>query len=416
MSKVRLTGSTSGYTELAAPATAGNNTITLPSSNGSVNQLLKNGGTSGTLEWSSLTDDGAGNVTATTFTGNLSGNATTATTAASVSSALTFSNAGTGAASGTTYNGSVAQTISYNSMGAPSTGGAGASGTWGINITGNAGTVTNGVYLSTNNNTIWIGGTSNNPVLDNSANACAVNQGGFFSASRDSNPALLLNRKGTDGQIVQFYAQGSQEGNIQVNGSTTSYNAFMGGHWGRLVDNSRPEIPIGTVLEAVDQLVQWKCVKFSVDDGEKIMPYYGSSELGETVSIEYEGSIYSGIVQQEGESNSDINKHVCVKVSDTVRSAAVYGVFFNWDDEPIGNMVCGWNDLTCAAIGNFFVRMAEGETPEVGSLLQSGGNGCAIVQDDDIIRSSTIGKVTSTIAQRTYDDGSFLITCVLYCG
>lgn len=60
--------------------------------------------------------------------------------------ALTFNNGGAGAASGTTFDGSTARTISYNSIGAPSTTGAGASGTWGISITGNAATVTNGVY------------------------------------------------------------------------------------------------------------------------------------------------------------------------------------------------------------------------------------------------------------------------------
>tara|TARA_R110000868_G_scaffold236493_2_gene490517 strand:+ start:2498 stop:3619 length:1122 start_codon:yes stop_codon:yes gene_type:complete len=54
MSKVRLTGSTSGYAEITAPAVAGNNTVTLPSSNGSVNQLLKNGATPGTLEYSTV--------------------------------------------------------------------------------------------------------------------------------------------------------------------------------------------------------------------------------------------------------------------------------------------------------------------------------------------------------------------------
>lgn len=413
MSIIRLTGSTSGYTDLTAAPAAGSNTLVLPASSGTAHRLLKNSATPGVLEWSSLSDDGAGTVAATTFQGNLQGNATTAT---SVSTALTFSNAGTGGASGTTYNGSVARTISYNSVGAPSTGGAGASGTWGISITGNAGSVTNGVYLSTANGTILVGSTDTNPAISNTTDACSLHAGGFLSVSRDSNPTGLFNRKGTDGQVIQIFGQGAQEGNIGVSGTTVTYNAFMGGHWGRFVDNSRPEVLVGTVLEAVDQLVEWKCVKFNVGEEEKVMPYYGSSGFGETVSVEYEGSTYSGIVQREGESSSDINKHVCVKVSDTLKSSAVYGVFFGWDDEPTEGMVCGWNDLTCAAIGNFFIRMAPDESPAIGSLLQSDGNGCAIVQEDDIVRSSTIGKVTSTIAQRTYDDGSFLVTCVLYCG
>lgn len=56
---------------------------------------------------------------------------------------VTFNDSGSGAASGVTYNGSTAQTISYNTVGAPSTIGTNASGTWPINITGNAATATN---------------------------------------------------------------------------------------------------------------------------------------------------------------------------------------------------------------------------------------------------------------------------------
>lgn len=72
------------------------------------------------------------------------------TITASTPAALTFNNGGAGVASGTSFDGSVARTISYNSVGAPSTGGANATGTWGISVTGNAATVTDGVYLSVN--------------------------------------------------------------------------------------------------------------------------------------------------------------------------------------------------------------------------------------------------------------------------
>jgi hypothetical protein len=51
MSPVRLNGSTSGYTELAAPATAGNNSITLPTANGNTYQIVRNSGTAGSLEF-----------------------------------------------------------------------------------------------------------------------------------------------------------------------------------------------------------------------------------------------------------------------------------------------------------------------------------------------------------------------------
>jgi hypothetical protein len=59
---LRLNGSTSGYSEIDAPAIAGNNTLVLPTTNGAANQLLKNGSTPGVLEYASMTLDSAGNL------------------------------------------------------------------------------------------------------------------------------------------------------------------------------------------------------------------------------------------------------------------------------------------------------------------------------------------------------------------
>jgi len=63
---------------------------------------------------------GMSSITSTTFIGNLTGNVTgnTSGTAGSVSQSATFNNSGTGAASGITYNGSAAQIISWNTIGA----------------------------------------------------------------------------------------------------------------------------------------------------------------------------------------------------------------------------------------------------------------------------------------------------------
>jgi len=47
---LRLNGSTSGYTEIDAPAVAGSNTLVLPTGNGSSGQFLQTNG-SGTLSW-----------------------------------------------------------------------------------------------------------------------------------------------------------------------------------------------------------------------------------------------------------------------------------------------------------------------------------------------------------------------------
>jgi hypothetical protein len=50
-SGLQLNGSTSGYTILAVPSAAGSNTLTLPTGNGSAYQVLRNGATAGSLEF-----------------------------------------------------------------------------------------------------------------------------------------------------------------------------------------------------------------------------------------------------------------------------------------------------------------------------------------------------------------------------
>ena len=134
--------------------------------------------TGGSIDGTTIGGSTAGAITGTTITANtqfsgagtgltgtaaglsIGGNAataTSATSAGSVTNSVTFNTSGAGGTSPVTYNGSTAQTISYNTIGAPSTTGTGASGTWSIGITGNAGTVTNGVYTTGSySNPTWI--------------------------------------------------------------------------------------------------------------------------------------------------------------------------------------------------------------------------------------------------------------------
>ncbi len=114
------------------------------------------------LTGSKITGDIAGNAGSATKLAtarNINGVAFDGTSAISINTnnSVTFNNTGSGVASGGTFNGSGAVTVSYNTIGAPSTTGANASGTWAISITGNAGTVTNGVYTSGSySNPAWI--------------------------------------------------------------------------------------------------------------------------------------------------------------------------------------------------------------------------------------------------------------------
>jgi len=132
---------------------------------GSINGTTIGASSASTIIGTTITANSSFSGAGTGLTGTASGlsiggnaaTATTATTASSVTNSITFNSSGTGGASPVSYNGSTAPTISYNTIGAPSTSGTGASGTWGISISGNAATVTNGVYTTGSySNPSWI--------------------------------------------------------------------------------------------------------------------------------------------------------------------------------------------------------------------------------------------------------------------
>jgi hypothetical protein len=118
--------------------------------------------------------DSAGNFSAGTITATLDG---TATTANATAQSVTFNNGGAGAASGITFNGSIARTISYNTIGAPSTTGTNASGTWSISITGNAATATSAGTATTAGNVTGIVAVANGGTGANNATTARSNLG-----------------------------------------------------------------------------------------------------------------------------------------------------------------------------------------------------------------------------------------------
>jgi hypothetical protein len=189
---------------------------------------------------------------------------------------------------------------------------------------------------------------------------------GAVLAYRTNDLSAIFGRT-NDGVIVRFTAASTIVGDISVSGGTVSYNAFAGSHWSQLQNGSRPDILRGTVMESINELCVWP-----------------------------------------GENNERLPKS---KISDTVGSKKVYGVFMAWDND--------WsetNDMYVTSVGAFICRVNGSVTVQEGDLLESNGDGTARVQADDIIRSSTIGKVTSTVKTHEYADGSYCVPTVLYCG
>ena len=225
---------------------------------------------------------------------------------------------------------------------------------------------------------------------------------------------ILLNRGTNDGQVVGIAQADSTEGTISVSGSTVSYNAFSASHWSRLTDNSKPTILKGTVIETIDEMCEWYQVTFTVpatDDTPEHNPKISVSlkdgqKVGDKVTYNHEGKDYQATIIKEAD-----NKHTKCKISDTADSKRVYGVFADWDNDD--DTV---NDMYVTAVGTHVVRINKDVTVQAGDLLSSNGDGTAKVQDDDIIRSKTIGKVLTNIKQETYSDGSYTVPCALYCG
>jgi hypothetical protein len=104
--------------------------------------------------------------------------------------------------------------------------------------------------------------------------------------------------------------------------------------------------------------------------------------------------------------NEQLNK---VKVSDVEGDANVAGVFVNWTYDEAHQV----DEINMAMTGDMIIRIAQGTTVARGDLLMSAGDGTAKPQGDDIVRSKTIAKVTSTHVTCTYDDGSYCVPCVL---
>tara|TARA_Y100000593_G_scaffold59437_1_gene110248 strand:- start:84 stop:932 length:849 start_codon:yes stop_codon:yes gene_type:complete len=273
-----------------------------------------------------------------------------------------------------------------------------------------------------------VGGRTSNDLTAAGWSLEAAGTGAFVRAS---GPCLILNRKTDDGEVIRINQDATTEGTISVSGSTVTYGGFTGSHWSRLSDNSKPTILIGTVMESIDEMCDWYQAEYTFQeevkyaDGDSIpfnkkvgdvkkekiiskdsIALPEGKKVGDTITHTVDGVDYTAKILQE----EDI-KHAKCKVSDSADSKCVYGVFLAWDTDD--DVV---NDMKLASLGTYVVRIHKDQTVSKGDLLTSNGDGTAKKQDDDIIRSKTIGKVLSNVKQETYSDGSYTVPCALYCG
>jgi hypothetical protein len=209
---------------------------------------------------------------------------------------------------------------------------------------------------------------------------------------------LFVNRKNNDGLLVRFFQDGSEEGNISVSGSTVSYNGGHLSRWSQATDGNRIDgLVKGTVMTNLDQMAVWH------HEAQAATYYTEDDEMPDGVSV---GDEKTPAADAYDEDNEQLN---CMAVSSVEGDANVAGVFVNWDDDDTDFT----SDMNVAMTGDMVIRIAQGTTVARGDLLMSAGDGTAKPQGDDIVRSKTIAKVTSTTVSHTYDDGSYLVPCVL---
>jgi len=210
-------------------------------------------------------------------------------------------------------------------------------------------------------------GTTNADVADV---GCELRASGLGAFTRSAETVVEVNRLTDDGILINFRQATTSEGNISVSGTTVSYNGGHLSRWAQTTTAKDDSLVKGTVLSNLDAM---------------------------NVYTDAEGNPVA---------NEQLNK---VKVSDTEGDANVAGVFVNWTHDDQHNV----DEINMAMTGDMIIRIAQGVNVARGDLLMSAGNGTAKPQGDDIVRSKTVAKVTSTHVTCTYPDGSFCVPCVL---
>jgi hypothetical protein len=193
---------------------------------------------------------------------------------------------------------------------------------------------------------------------------------GISDFARSSSTVIAVNLLSVDGTLIDFRQDATSEGTISVSGTTVSYNGGHLSRWAQMPGTKDDTLVKGTVMSNLDEM---------------------------NVYTDAEGNPVD---------NEQLNK---VKVSDVEGDVNVAGVFVNWTYDDAHQV----DEINMAMTGDMIIRIAQGVVVQKGDLLMSAGDGTAKPQDDDIVRSKTVAKVTSNHVTCTYADGSYCVPCVL---
>jgi hypothetical protein len=291
---LRLNGSTSGYVEIDAPATAGSNTLVLPTGNGSANQFLKNGSTAGSLGWSSMVETATGVGIGVTPSYLVDASAATGTTTIGDGTVLRLASS--------TTNGDCNIRL-----------GSGTNATTRIGVNGaDFYAYVNGAervrILSSGGVAIGKTAASESPTTGSGFGFADAANDPFFSIvntnASGGNACIYLSKR-TTGAVVNFYSNNgttnTQVGSISHNGSSTAYNTSS---------DYRLKESVAPITGGINRLQQLKPCKFNfIAEPDRTVDGFLAHEVqqvipeaitGEKDAVDEDGNpIYQGIDQSK---------------------------------------------------------------------------------------------------------------------
>jgi hypothetical protein len=97
-------------------------------------------------------------------------------------------------------------------------------------------------------------------VSDQTAVGFELRSTGVVCANASGTAPGIFNRLTNDGTIISLRQDNIEDGTISSSTGTISYNTFLASHWSEWASGHKPitDPPLGTVLETVDEVCDWK--------------------------------------------------------------------------------------------------------------------------------------------------------------
>ncbi len=227
-----------------------------------------------------------------------------------------------------------------------------------------------------------------------------------------------FNRLTDDGDILEFYQDGTEEGAITVSGTTVSLTAFVGAHPSLWDPDFKPAIdpPVGTVVTTTERMCEWLIDRvYDADSGDFLRHanrHERRKKIGEeTITDIPEKREGRKLVEKARRERSVVEKYnnkrlLSIKVSDT-KDEVCYGIYAGTNRDN-GNQIV-WGVGLC---GEYGARITGPFTR--GDWLSSYGDGTlystgAKRGDNDVARALTSNKGAGAVEEN-------MVLCILHCG